>query len=164
MGVGHNKHFSILGGALISKTKIETEILSLQYSTFDLPFSLKYSAVLRSPIRPHVSVGMLFPVLINDFSEFKQMPITYYKTFNKNGTPYSYDGIAAGTSSFTFRTDLEFNRISLIYACGLDWFVSDRFKITALYRVSFTDISRNDQVSVENYGRTLYLGAVYNFK
>ena len=163
MRVGSNKHFSIMGEALISKTDFDTDIISLKYSTFDLPFSLKYSMGIRSPIRPHVSVGLLFPVLIDDISSFKKIPVTFYRVANRDGTSLSYP-IPAELSSATFRTDLEFNRIRLMYSCGLDWFVSNRFKLTGLFRLSFTDISRNDYVSVSNNSSTLYLGAVYNFK
>ena len=158
IGIGQNKHVSMMGGMMVSKTDFSNDKFSIKYTSLDFPVAIKYSFLLGLPIRPHVSVGLLVPFLINNNSRL--YPLPFYRFLDLKGNQVSSDGISTKALIMS-DNQWDLNNILLTSSVGLDYFVNNRLKITSQFRIQGSSISREDQVGMLLTSKTLFVGLLY---
>ena len=159
IGVGKNKHFSLTSGIMFSGVELASNKMFIKYTNLEVPVSMKYSAFLGSPLRPHISVGLVMRNTIHNYSELYFLPS--YKFADLRGNPIPDDGIPDGAIKPMYRDQFYLDKLQLVSAFGLDYFVNSRLEITSQFRMAQSSISGKSSVTMILASKTLFVGLLY---
>jgi hypothetical protein len=145
VGFMTNKHFTFTTGAIIAKGIIDHNTFEIRYSNLDLPFILKYTALLKHRVRPFVGAGVIVPIQLS--TKTKLIPFTGYRYFDWSGEPLS----EPVTYPYALQRKDEFDSSipKFTATLGIEFIISDRIKLSTYYRAESQEISEAYEMKLQ---------------
>lgn len=158
--LGKNKHVSLSGAVLYSKVNFSNTKLEIDYSNLNFLILPKYSFLVRGSIRPFVAAGFIIPMSL--MNNTRSQPILTFsdvdltKPFlDKSGNQVLIEPLQS--DHFTV------SKLHFSISAGIDFFISQRSKISAQVRMEKIDLSNSSRIELKMSSIVSMLSYSYRF-